>query len=136
MSLGADVLAALPELRARAESLHTDTFTVYRPTGETTTDPDTFEEKPVFATVLTGVKGKFQATASQNIDSQTPGVKVAETNFQWHTSIDTVGVLTDDEVECTDAPHDPSQVGVRVRVTGPFIKSMATARRFNVEELT
>lgn len=135
MNLGADVIAALPELRAQAESLHTDTFTIYRATGGSVTDPETLEETPSYAAVLTGVKGKLQTTQAQANEVQTPGQKVAETVLLWHTSVNTRGVLTDDEVECT-ASLDPEQVGVRVRIAGPFLKSIATARRFKVEELS
>lgn len=132
------ILGALTMGRTLAERLHTDTFTVYRPTGATTTDPVTLVEVPVFATVLSGVLGKFQAgTASPN-EVQTPGAKVAETGLEWHTSVNTLGVLTDDEVLCTavDTAGDPELVGKRVRVTGPFLKSHATARRFEVQELS
>ena len=122
--------------RRMAESLHADTFNVYRPTGETTTDPDTLQEVPVFETVLTGVKGKLQSGMTQPREAQTPGQKVAETSLTWHTSVDTVGVLTDDEVECTAAVHDPALVGTRVRIAGPHLKSIGTARRFPVSEIT
>jgi len=115
-----------------AESLHTDTFTVYRPTGEMVQDPDTWTEVPELATILTDVKGKLQSGATQTREAQTPGVKVAETSLIWHTSVDTVGVLTDDVIECT-ASIDPELVGERVRVTGDFLKSLATARRYPVE---
>lgn len=123
----------LARARASLESLHTDTFTVYRPTGQKVTDPDTWEEVDEYTTELTGIKGKFQARASQDSEAQAPGMKVAETVIQWHTSIGTVGVLTDDVVECTASVHDPALVGRRARITGPAVKSIATARRFNVE---
>lgn len=122
--------------RTQAERLHTDTFTVYRKTGATTTDPVTLIESPVYATVLTGVRGKFQTRQSSPNDVQSAGMKVAETSLEWHTSMNTLGVLTDDEVVCTAVGPlgDPEQVGRRVRITGPFLKSLATARRFEVEE--
>lgn len=125
--------------RAFAESLHRDTFTVFRSTGETTIDPVTLVESRVFAIVVSGVRGKFKASGADNRDADTPGVKVTETGLEWHTSLSVTGILTDDEVECTavDAVFgDPDLVGVRVRITGPFIKSIATARRFRVSELT
>lgn len=125
--------------RREAESLHNDIFTVYRATGATITDPDTLVEAREYATVHVGVKGKFKQGGAGNNEAQTPGVQVAQTSLEWHTSISVTGVRTDDEVECT-AVHpvtgDPDLVGVRVRVTGPFLQSVATARRFKVEELS
>lgn len=132
MNLGADIAAALPELRRQAESRMTDIFTVFRATGNTTTDPDTLVETPEYATVLTDVKGRFQSSNVQPRDAVTPGVTAAETLLSWHTPVTTVGVLTGDIVECT-AAVDPELVGLRVRVAGPFVKSAATARRFPVE---
>jgi hypothetical protein len=134
VTLADDVTAALPELRAAAESLHRDTFTVHRPTGETVTVGLT--ETPVYETVHEGVKGKLQSGQAQTRETETPGVKVAETSLFWHTSVTVLGILTDDEVECTASEYDPALVGTRVRVTGPHLKSIATARRFPVSELT
>jgi hypothetical protein len=127
---------ALARGQAAAERLHTDTFAVYRATGETATDPDTLEERPVYATVHGSVKGKLQATQSRNLDVQVPGVKLSASRFEWHTPVSTDGVLTDDEVVCLTSVTDPEMVGVRVRVTGPFIKTHATARRFEVIEIS
>lgn len=125
--------------RAFAESAFVDTFTVYRATGETVLEPETLVETKVYATVVADVRGKFKASGADNRDAQTPGVKVAETGLEWHTSLAVLGVLTDDEVECTAVDPvvgDPENVGRRVRITGPFVKSIATARRFRVSELT
>lgn len=133
MILGDEIAAALPELRAQAESLHTSTFTVYRRTGGKVMDPVTLEETDEFAVVLEDVAGKLQSGQAQPNDAQVAGQKFTETSLAWHTSVDTLGVLTDDVVECTASPTDPELVGVRVRVAGPFIKSMATARRFRCE---
>ena len=125
--------------RAFSEAGFKDTFTVWRRTGAKITDPDTFVEVDEYAAIHTGINGKFQATASLNIASQTPGMTVAETLSEWHTSVGVLDVRTDDEIECTAVDPeagDPAQVGVRVRITGPFTKSYATARRFQVEELS
>src|SRR3546814_3732902 len=131
--------AMLMRGRAMAEKLHTDTFTVRRTTGETTTDPDTLEEVPVYATVHTDIAGKFKGVGGQNRAVQTPGVQLAETTPEWHTSVTVLGILTDDIVECTavdPVTGDPDLVGVTVRITGPFLQSKATARRFKVQEIS
>ncbi|MEV7827507.1 DUF6093 family protein [Microbacterium enclense] len=129
----------LVSARRSTEALHRDTFTVYRATGEVVKDPILLTETPVYAVVAKRVQGKFKASGADNRDVQTPGMKVAETGLEWHTSLDVRGILTDDEVECVAVDPDtgdPDNVGRRVRVTGPFIKSIATARRFRVSELT
>ena len=138
MSLGTDIAAALPELRAQAESLHRDTFRVYRNNGGTTTDPETLEERPTFDTTHASVQGKLQFTDLRPSDAPLPGQVLTETSLQWHTSVNTLGVLTGDEVECTAVGPlgDPELIGMRVRVAGPFLKSMATARRFPVTQVS
>lgn len=138
MSLGADIAAALPELRAQAESMHTDTFSVFRADGTFSTDPVTLEERPNFATVHGSVAGKLQFPNVRPQDALIPGQVVIRSEFAWHTSVNTLGVLPGDEVECIAVGPlgDPELVGVRVRVAGPFLKSHATARRFPVEELS
>ena len=52
--LGDDVAAALPQLRAHAESLMVDTVLVQVATGETTIDPVTLAEVPAFTDVYAG----------------------------------------------------------------------------------
>ena len=54
VSLGDDIAAALPELRAHAESLMVDAVLIQRATGETTIDPVTLEEVPAFEDVYAG----------------------------------------------------------------------------------
>lgn len=124
--------------RREAESLHTDTFKVSRQTG-VETDPETLEERPVLTVVRPSVKGKLKAGGAQNRSVQTPGVQFAETTPEWHTSVEVTGILTDDIVECIAVDPisgDPDLVGVTLRITGPFLQSRATARRFKVEELS
>jgi hypothetical protein len=135
VSLATDVTAALPSLRVQAESLHQDTFKVLRATGNKVTDPVTLVESDEFSTVHASVSGKFQMSAAGPLDVAIPGQNVAESNLQWHTSVNTLGVLTGDVVECTAVGPlgDPNNVGLRLRITGPFLKSLATARRFPVQ---
>lgn len=124
--------------RRMAESLHADTFTVQRATGNKVTDPVSLEETDELAVIHASVNGKFQFPESRPRDVQIPGMKVAETAIEWHTSVSVLGILTDDIVTCVAVGEggDPDLVGSRVRVVGPFIKSFATARRFPVEELS
>lgn len=124
--------------RRMAESLFAETFMVQRATGNKIQDPVTLEETDELATVHASVMGKFQFPESRPRDVQVPGMKVAETAAEWHTSVSVLGILTDDIVACVAVGEggDPDLVGSRVRVVGPFMKSFATARRFPVEELS
>jgi hypothetical protein len=131
-----DIDTLLARGRAAAEALHTSTFNVLRPTGQTTEDPVTLKEVPVLTTRHTAIRGKFQTGQAQTREAEAPGVKIADTTLEWHCSVAVVDILTDDIIECTTSPADPSHPGVRVRVIGPFIKSLATARRFPVELLS
>ena len=136
MDLVADIDAALPFLRAQAESLMTDTCTVKRATGETEPDPITYEEVPTYAVILAGLKCKVKAADPQANVVQLPGQTVALSVLEWHVPISTVGVLTNDlvTIDTVDpVSGDPDMVGKVLRVTGPFLKSRATARRFRVE---
>jgi hypothetical protein len=99
--VGNDVAAALPGLRVQAESLHRDTFSVFRKTGNKTQDPVTLEEVDEFATVHTGVKGKLKQGEGSGEDTEIPGAVVVVSRLFWHTSVTVTGVLTDDEVEET-----------------------------------
>jgi hypothetical protein len=139
VTLGSDIIAALPELRRQAESTFTDTYTVYRPNGGTTTDPVTLEERPDFDVLAADVRGKFKSGIGRGEDTAIPGVIAVVSSLEWHTSVSTVGVSLNDEIACTAVDAvvgDASNVGVRVRVTGPFLMSKATARRYPVEEVS
>lgn len=139
MSLGSDVVAALPQLRAQAESMFRDTFSVLRKTGNKITDPVTLEEVDEYSVFIPSVKGKLKNGLGRGADAEIPGVVAVVSSMEWHTSVSTVGIRLDDEIQCVavDATvGDPELVGVRVRVTGPIARSLATARRFPVEEVS
>lgn len=117
--------------RARAEMLHTDRYNVLRPTGMSEPDENNWEPVPTYSTIHSGIAGKFQTGQAQARDTETPGVIVAETSLFWHTSLAFEGILTGDIVVCLEA-EDPDLVGTRARIAGPFLKSWATSRRFQV----
>lgn len=138
MDILADIREKLPALRAQAESLMKDTCTVRRATGATTTDPVTLEEVPVFAVVLTGLMCKIKSVTAQDIDAHVPGQTVVKSSLEWHVPVATVGVKVNDVVTIDTVDSvvgDPDLVGRKFRVSGPFVRSYATARRFPVEEV-
>jgi len=69
--IGDDLAAALPELRAQAESMMRDACTVKRPNG-TTLDPDTLEEVPAYLDVYAG-PCRVQRSGALSPREQSPG---------------------------------------------------------------
>lgn len=72
MTLGTDIAAALPGLRAQAESLMVDTLLVEVETGVMTTDPVTLEETPEWAEVYAG-PGRIQRPGALSPREQVNG---------------------------------------------------------------
>lgn len=152
LGFGADITAALPELRAQAESLMTLTVTAYSPNGFTD-DPNTGLPVPQFATVGTSA-AKLQGTSSSSRDTPTRYVRIGEVDRPvlesgLHLPISAFvasgvlaivaseqrGVAWEFEVTAAPSPVDPSLVGRRYMVASIPAKSFATARRLDVVEV-
>ena len=137
MSLGEDITAALPGLRAAAESMMISEGIIRRDTGEKTMDPSTLEETAVLETVYTG-KCRFKSAATQAGRSAIPGAISVDQGATLSLPIGEPGagdVRLDDVWECTANPLDPSKVGKKARITGGHSQTFATARRYPVEEV-
>ena len=122
--------------RQRAEALMLDSCTVRRDTGEKTTDPVTYGEVPVYAPIYAGLKCKLKAATTQANAVQVPGQTVVLSGMQLHVPMSTLGILTNDlvTIDTVDpVSGDADMVGKVLRITGPFMASAATARRFSVE---
>lgn len=132
--IGADVAAALPEMRAAAESLMLDQGRALR-LGEPVYDPDEQTSTPaveeLFESRCKVKSGAIQAAVIQLGERTAAVVKV-----ELHLPISTPPLRAGDEWEVTE-PHALSAVpvGRRYRVISPFEKSLATARRYDVEEV-
>lgn len=137
MSLGADISAQLPGLRAQAESMMVSAGVVRRATGATEEDPVTLERVPVYATIYTGI-GRFKAANTQAGRSDIPGAIVVDQSATLSLPVGAPGagdVRLNDIWECTANPFDASLIGKKVRVTGVHSQTHATAHRFPVEEV-
>lgn len=128
--------ARLAAARAKIARNHTDRFAVYRPTGAKQTDPATYKERDVLDTVYADIRGIVQTGNAQTADVELPGQQVAETSLTFHTAYDHTGIRANDIVVCLACRDDPDMVGIRMRVTAPFTKSHATARRFQVQRVS
>ena len=107
---------------------------IQRDTGATTTDPITYEETPVLATVYTG-KCKVKFPDMQPAEVSVPGMVVVEQDAILSLPIEGSGGVPADAIwTCTENVLDPSLVGVKLRVAGVHHQTSATARRFPVRE--
>jgi len=135
MSLGSDLLAQLPYLRAEAESRMTDTCTIYtagagRVWNDETLSYDDDEGVAIYSGPCRVKRGNTQA-ASEDAAGQPLTTQSLEVHLPVLTS-SLVGV--NDIVQITNAPHDPALLGRRFRITSSPAHSQATARRLPVEE--
>lgn len=141
--LGDAVAAALPEMRAHAESMMTATFDVFRPDGTTVVNGF----KVPSYTKVDVVCGKVQGGSSSTKDPSARrvavgGVERPETEAGLHLPIGAEPPIAGDrgvgwEYQCTavSCPEDGYLVGKRYLVVSVPTKSFATARRLNVIEV-
>lgn len=128
--------------RSAAESLMTDTFSVYRATGNRVVDPDTGISKPELIAVAESISGKVQTSggiAQQTVtgsgDSSNLGGLVPEWSVYLHFPMSTNGLQPKDVAICT-ASRDPDLVGRHYRLVNmQSEKTHATAKRWNVQEI-
>lgn len=141
--LGYDIAAALPGLRAQAESVMQSTVRIRRKTG-TTRDSETGQNVPTWATVYEG-PAKLRMGGAQPNDIDASGQRVVEQSptvslpVGAHPDIvsgASADVNVDDEGELLTNPHDPDRVGTTFRVAGPHDQTFSTARRLPVEVFT
>lgn len=142
MDLGADIAAALPGLRAQAESMMQDRCVVERVTAGTVLDEVTGEYTPVTVRVYpVGVAAdgpcQFKAANTAVRDVEAAGQLLVEQSATLKLPVAGSEVVREgDVVTITASRFDPQLVGVRVRVAGSHHQTFATARRFPVEEMS
>lgn len=126
---------ALARGRAAAEALMVDTCTIQRTTG-TATDPHTGEITPTQAVIYSGAC-KVQQPDTQATEQKPGQAELLMVRRELHLPIVTSdGVRADDEVTIDTSVHDADLVGRLFAVRGEMSKSMSTARRLGVEEVT
>lgn len=135
MSLRSDVERLLPDFRANAESLMTDTVQVgfNKPSSEM----DEHEDYPTVFTPVYNGPGRFKAGNVQASDVESAGQllvsQLAVLSLPVGTSTE---VRNGMEVRVTGSLTDPALPGTVATVRGPFRSSYATARRFAVEVIS
>lgn len=133
MTLGSDIEAALPRLRAEAESRMTEKVTVglYRDgTDPVTLNPTRVIEQERY----TGI-ARIRWGSREVSNSQATGSPTAMQEPYLSVPFGTIRLFTDDEVDCT-ASTDPLLVGRRFKISGAAVAGQVTAYRYPVEELS
>lgn len=123
--------------RAAAESLMVDACEITRVTGQST-NTSTGVVSDTTTTVYTGRCRVQQSTLGAASSPADPGeADVRLVAYALHLPVATSTGLRDGDVaEITAAAHDPDLVGRRFTIVGSAHKSLATARRLQVQEIT
>lgn len=133
--LGWDVAAALPGLRAHAESLMS-TSLIIRRKGADVRDPETGTMVPSWTTVYEG-PCRVRFTNADPHESDQSGQRVAQQSpTVWLPIATSAGVRLDDVGEILANPDDLGIVGVTFRVAGEHAQTHSTSRRLPVEVLS
>jgi hypothetical protein len=136
--LGDDIAAALPELRAHAESMMRDTVKVERATGAFTRDPVTLEDVPVYATVHEG-QARIQRPGGIQPSEEVAGeVEFGISTILAQLPLSTTGVERGDRLTVTAIGplSDPDLLGLKATVMANLTKSHPTKRTLVCEEVT
>lgn len=137
--LGADIAAALPELRAHAESLMVDSATVRRidPDNPTTTDPVTLEEVPNYVTVWSGPCRVQRSGALSQQETSPGGYEFGVGSILAQLPLSATGIVRGDTLTVTAVGDisDPDLVGVVTTVQANLTKTHATKRTLVCEEV-
>ena len=133
--LGHDLAAALPELRAHAESRMLSTWRIET---RVTEYDRTVGENVTITTELFVTKGRLKATRSFGNLTQDAGARTAITvTRELHIPIDSPEVPANAWAVCIaiDPTSDPTILGAEVQFDGPVPGDQATARRMQVKEV-
>lgn len=131
--LGWDVEAALPALRAAAESLMTDTWRCSKG-GVRVFDDETGTWTDSPSEVVYDGPGRLRDIDADSPRIETQGETTVTARLRLSLPVATSGaVRIDDVLECTGSTQDASLVGTKVRVSDLHLQTHSTARRFSVE---
>lgn len=135
--LGDDIAAALPELRAHAESLMVDAVLVERPDG-TTLDPDSLEEVPEFTSVASSQARVQRPAALSPRESLSGGFEFGVNTVLVQLPLSVTGVSKGDRVTVTalGPTTDPDLLGMVATVRANLTKTHPTKRTLVCEEVS
>jgi hypothetical protein len=131
------VLDLLAQGRAEAEAIMLDACTITRPSGaEGEIDPETGLREPApTITVYTG-KCKVQTYEPDESARESGDHVWVQQRYHLHLPVGVGPVKVDDTATIIAAAADPQLAGRSYRVAGLHHKSLATAQRLLVDEIT
>lgn len=132
MTLGSDIAAALPGLRAEAESRMTDVVLVGR--FEDGVDEDTGDPTWVLATERYAGKARIRWGSREVTNADAPSMPITVQEPYLSIPFGSPLLRDNDEVQVT-ASDDPILLGRRFRVQGYPVAGQVTAYRYPLEEL-
>lgn len=131
MFIGDALAAALPELRAQAESRMFETVTIRRPIGTTSDDAGadvtTFEDAPVYAG-----PAEIKSTGENDHEISYAGSVVMSPERARLPAL-SGPYKVGDEIEVTASQFQPHLVGHRYRITSTHEGGLQTAQRPRIE---
>jgi len=135
VSLGGDIAANLPELRAQAATRFSETFTVY--TGADALDEETGLYAPSEAVLYANVRGRVKYPTA-TVSERAQGAQVsAIQDVQIHVGVGaTPDVTVDSYWRGTASSMDASLVGRVYRTKGYAQSGTVTAHRYPVEQVS
>lgn len=132
MSLGSDIEAALPGLRAEAESRMVERVTVGK--FEDGTDPVTGDAVSVLVSTRYVGRARIRWGSREVTNAEAPSMPATVQEPYLSVPFGTV-LLRDNDVVRVDASSDPVLVGRTFRVQGYPVAGAVTAHRYPLEEL-
>jgi hypothetical protein len=143
VTLGTDIAAVLPELRAQAESRMTDTCRITRPgDGEPVMNPDTGQyEDPspveVYGPATAPYFGKCRIPVTNGSSSFTRNGGADQSFGVGEYPLDvpalTDGIEAGQTVTYLTAPDNPALVGMVFGLTEPLLASQSTKQRWKMK---
>lgn len=131
------VLDLIAEGRAEAEAIMLDTCQITRPTGEPgPLDPETGLRGPAPTTTVYDGKCRIQTYEPHETALQSGDHVFTEQRYHLHIPIGSGPVAVGDTATITASQGDAQLVGRSYRVAGLHHKSLATAQRLLVDEVT
>lgn len=128
--LNSDIVAALPGLRAQAESLMVDTVLIQSGTGEPTIDAETLEEVEVFSDVYVGPARVQRPGSLSPRDDVVGGVEFGIQAVLVQLPLSVTGVEDGMRITVTEvaASTDPDLLGLVATVRANLTKTHPTKR--------
>jgi hypothetical protein len=131
------VLDLLAEGRAAAEAIMLDACTITRLTGpEGEMDPETGLREPAPTITVYSGKCKVQTYEPHESAKASGGHVFTEQRYHLHLPIGAGPIAVNDTATITEAAADAGLVARSYRIAGLHHKSLATAQRLLVDEIT